>query len=135
MRYIIAVLILSILSGCSSIYTQPEASQTDIDENVTREELTPTLEQPPETVEKNTEIDILFAGDIMLHMPQINSAKVSSGYDFTPPFQYVKPYVEKADFAIANIETSFSDKDKPFSGFPLFNSPVEILDAIKLNWF
>ncbi|HOK63346.1 MAG TPA: hypothetical protein PLE17_05590, partial [Soehngenia sp.] len=77
MRYIIAVLILSILSGCSSIYTQPEASQTDIDENVTREELTPTLEQPPETVEKNTEIDILFAGDIMLHMPQINSAKVS----------------------------------------------------------
>jgi len=135
MRYIIAVLILSILSGCSSIYTQPEASQTDIDENVTREELTPTLEQPPETVEKNTEIDILFAGDIMLHMPQINSAKVSFGYDFTPPFQYVKPYVEKADFAIANIETSFSDKDKPFSGFPLFNSPVEILDAIKLTGF
>ena len=135
MRYIIAVLILSILSGCSSIYTQPEASQTDIDENVTREELTPTLEQPPETVEKNTEIDILFAGDIMLHMPQINSAKVSFGYDFTLPFQYVKPYVEKADFAIANIETSFSDKDKPFSGFPLFNSPVEILDAIKLTGF
>ncbi|TJX65216.1 CapA family protein [Soehngenia saccharolytica] len=135
MRYIIAVLILSILSGCSSVYTQPEASQTDIDENVTREELTPALEEPPETVEKNTEIDILFAGDIMLHMPQINSAKVSLGYDFTPPFQYVKPYVEKADFAIANIETSFSDKDKPFSGFPLFNSPVEILDAIKLTGF
>jgi poly-gamma-glutamate synthesis protein (capsule biosynthesis protein) len=135
MRYIIAVLILSILSGCNSVYTQPNDTGTDFSENVTKQELIPTEEKSTETVKKYTEIDIIFAGDIMLHMPQINSAKASLGYDFTPPFHYVKPYIEKADFAIANIETSFSNKDKPFSGFPLFNSPVEILDALKHTGF
>ncbi|TFZ41055.1 CapA family protein [Soehngenia longivitae] len=135
MRYIIVVLMLSILSGCNNVYTQPEVMGTDISENVTKEDLTLTSEKPIKTVEQYKEIDLLFAGDIMLHMPQINSAKSFLGYDFTPTFQYVKPYIEKADFAIANIETSFSNKDKPFSGFPLFNSPVEILDALKHTGF
>ena len=74
---------------------------------------------------------ILAVGDIMFHMPQINAAKTKDGYDFYPPFKYVKKYIEEADIAIANFETVTAGKESGFSGFPKFNSPVETILGLK----
>ena len=42
-------------------------------------------QSPPEKVR------IVFAGDVMMHTPQIQRAKGVSGYDFNSCFRYVKP--------------------------------------------
>lgn len=81
-------------------------------------------------------ISILGVGDIMFHMPQIVSANLDDGgYDFNPPFKYVKKYIEEADIALANFETVTAGNAKGFSGFPRFNSPMETVYALKQTGF
>lgn len=78
-----------------------------------------------------TEITLLFAGDVMGHMPQINSAFDSSSgtYDFNPVFSLVKPIVSQADIALANLETTLAGK--PYSGYPQFSAPDSLATALK----
>lgn len=78
--------------------------------------------QPKTTILSVPEITVLFAGDAMQHFPQINSARTAdNGYDYKHCFQYIEPYFREADFVIANLETTLSDKN--FSGYPRFVSP------------
>ncbi len=78
-----------------------------------------------------TEISIINAGDIMFHMAQVRGAlnEETGEYDFWPTYQYVAPYVQAADLAVVNFETTLDDTD--YSGYPGFNSPVSSLRAIK----
>lgn len=78
-----------------------------------------------------TEITLLFAGDVMGHMPQINSAYDSSLgiYDFNPVFSLVKPLISQADIALANLETTLAGK--PFAGYPQFSAPDSLATALK----
>ena len=86
--------------------------------------------QKSETVLAET-ITLIFAGDIMHHMPQMNAAYVpeTNSLDYTPCFQFVKPAIEKADLAFCNLETSLGGK--PYAGYPRFSSPDELLFALK----
>mgnify|MGYP002620152577 CR=1 FL=1 len=72
------------------------------------------------------------AGDIMMHMPQLPAYydPESKRYDFTPFFTEVKPYLQDADWAMANLETTLSE-DGDYSGFPRFSSPHELAAALK----
>ncbi|MGC3978009.1 MAG: CapA family protein [Paludibacteraceae bacterium] len=83
----------------------------------------PTVEEKP--------LILLFAGDVMNHIPQSNAAYISSSnsYDYRPCFQYVKTYIENADVAFCNLE--FPLAGKPYSGFPTFSGPDEMLDALQ----
>jgi poly-gamma-glutamate synthesis protein (capsule biosynthesis protein) len=77
------------------------------------------------------QIKLVFAGDIMGHMPQISAAKCPDdslcNYDFSPCYQFLKPYIDSADFAIVNLETTLAGE--PYSGYPQFSSPDEALYA------
>ncbi len=86
----------------------------------------PSFQSKPATVER---IKILFAGDIMAHMPQILKAQQGDIYDFRPSFQYVKPLFEDADLTIVNLETTLS-QTPPYSGYPAFRSPAELAAAL-----
>lgn len=87
----------------------------------------------------NKEIDtyeasILAVGDIMVHYPQLNAQYNSStnSYNFENNFKYVKKYIEKADYSLANLETTLTGNDVyPYSSYPRFNSPDELADALK----
>ncbi len=113
-----AVFLLGLaVSGCSSVHTINKGS---------RLEHIPAVEISPDTVELN----ILCAGDIMAHMPQINSAQTEQGgYDFTENYAYVKPILQNSDLAICNIEFTFAGK--PYSGYPSFSAPGQIAEAVK----
>ncbi len=75
------------------------------------------------------------AGDIMCHSTQLTHAKKSDGsYYFDDCFEYVKPYFEGYDLMIANLEVTFGGKEfGAFSGYPMFNTPDSMADAVKYS--
>lgn len=75
-------------------------------------------------------ITLLFAGDMMQHQEQIDSASTADGrYNYSECFSLVKDEVAKADLAIANLEVTFAGK--PYAGYPSFSAPDEYLYAIQ----
>ncbi|WP_432663216.1 CapA family protein [Wukongibacter baidiensis] len=76
-------------------------------------------------------IQIASVGDIMCHSPQYRSVYKDEKYDFTSWFIDVKQYIEGADIAIANLETTFSGPEKKYSGYPQFNTPKALGTALK----
>ncbi|WP_019153882.1 CapA family protein [Robertmurraya massiliosenegalensis] len=88
-----------------------------------------------EIIEENpyTEIQIAAAGDIMFHDTQLKSGydEGSNSYDFKSVFEDVKNIISTADLAIANFETTTAGDAQPYTGYPVFNSPDEVIDAIQ----
>lgn len=70
--------------------------------------------------------EILIVGDVMAHMPQVESARIGEErFDFTPHFRYLRPLFEEADLVVANLETTLSPRP-PYSGYPRFSTPEEL---------
>lgn len=65
----------------------------------------------------------------MQHQSQINAARTTKGYDYSTCFEYVKEEINRADFAIANLEVTLGGK--PYRGYPAFSAPDEFLTAIR----
>ena len=88
-----------------------------------------TMPEPEKIVATAT---IASTGDVLMHLPVVNSCKTDSGYDFDNIFQYLKEYAEDADFAAANLETTLAGTDNgyKYSGYPHFNCPDEIVDSL-----
>jgi poly-gamma-glutamate synthesis protein (capsule biosynthesis protein) len=122
---IILILLSLVLSSCRAV-TKPDIHSENI--NIySEDEVIPIEEKVEDKVE---EITLLAVGDIMFHSPQVRAAYLGEGnYDFTPTFKYVKEYIESVDLALANYETVTLD-NKPYSGFPRFNSPKETILAL-----
>ena len=82
-------------------------------------------------VNDTSRVSLLFAGDIMGHNEQITGARDTSNgtYNYEPTFRFVKPVIEKADIAIANLEVTLAGP--PFSGYPQFSSPDALAVAAK----
>ena len=76
-------------------------------------------------------VTLLFAGDVMGHEPQWKAAYdvVMGSYDYHPCFQYVQPLVQHADLACANLEVTLAGP--PYTSYPCFSSPDELLFALK----
>ncbi len=76
-------------------------------------------------------VSLLFIGDIMGHYAQINAAldTTTGEYNFDRTFRKVSPLIQKADFAIANLEVTLAGA--PYSGHPRFSSPDELALAAK----
>ena len=96
-----------------------------------------TVSQSSNYKEKNTVTDqetsarIMANGDLLYHDIIYISAKKSDGtYDFHENFEYVKPWLKKADLVIGDFEGTVN-KDHYLAGYPLFNAPGEVMDAIK----
>lgn len=66
---------------------------------------------------------LLFAGDVMGHMPQVHAAFDSNTrtYNFTSCFRFIRPLLDSVDIAVANLETTLAGP--PYTGYPLFSSP------------
>lgn len=83
-------------------------------------------------------LNVVFVGDLMCHMPQIESAKIitaKDSFNFLESFNFIKPFISQADIAIGNLETVIGGKDLTYTGYPNFNSPFEYLSAIKETGF
>lgn len=90
---------------------------------------TKTQESPSEGQDTLT-ATLYFAGDIMMHLPQVKSATIApEKYDIHQNYKHIAPYVKEADLSIANLETTFGGK--PYRGYPQFSSPDTLAHALK----
>lgn len=89
-------------------------------------------DQDDAIVQEPIQVQISAVGDVMMHLPQIHSGKKADGsYDFHPFFQEIKSKLSEADITFANFETTLRGTDIPYQGYPRFNSPDEIVLALK----
>ncbi len=73
---------------------------------------------------------LLFAGDVMQHMPQVLAARrVDGTYDYTSVFEGVAPYFAAADLTVVNLETTLAASDD-YAGYPCFRSPLALAAAL-----
>ncbi len=80
------------------------------------------------------DVSIVFAGDAMQHIAQVNSAKRAGDlYDYSECFTEVKDYVSSADYAVVNFETTLGGK--PYTGYPCFSTPDSYADALAATGF
>lgn len=71
---------------------------------------------------------LLFAGDFMQHLAQIEAAQTDSGYNYDECWRYVCEEVGRADVAIGNFETTLGGK--PYGGYPNFCAPDEFFTSL-----
>jgi poly-gamma-glutamate synthesis protein (capsule biosynthesis protein) len=82
-------------------------------------------------------VTILGSGDVLIHPPLIEQArddaqaKGEAGYDFTEILGAIAPDVRDADLAICELETPLAPPSGPFSGWPEFDAPPQVLTALK----
>ena len=75
-------------------------------------------------------LTLLFAGDLMQHQAQIESARRPDGsFDYRPCFAPVRSLIEEADIAIGNLEVTLAGR--PYSGYPCFSAPDEFAAALR----
>jgi poly-gamma-glutamate synthesis protein (capsule biosynthesis protein) len=76
---------------------------------------------------------IVATGDLLVHKPVADRALADGGgrrYDFRTMLTRVKPLVAGADLALCHIETPLSRDDRNISGYPVFNTPRELANAV-----
>ncbi|MFM0788989.1 CapA family protein [Streptococcus suis] len=97
---------------------------------IVSEHLVPRLNQASESMHSDNSVRIMAHGDLLYHLPILRGAEQPDGsYDFSENFTYVKPWIEQADFAIADFEGTIS-QDVELAGYPLFNAPAIVADNI-----
>ena len=103
------------------------SAQPDRQENT--EEIEPSDGQPEKQEEKM--IQLMMLGDNLLHMGIVNTGKQSDGsenYDFL--FDDLTPFLAEAEIKMINQETILGGNELGFSGYPLFNSPTQVGEAM-----
>ena len=92
----------------------------------------PTPEPTPDpTPTPAPEVTLLMVGDILLHTPVAKSGKMEEGgYDFTAVFANLREEIEGADLALVNQEVIIGGEELGISGYPRFNAPYELGDAL-----
>jgi hypothetical protein len=76
---------------------------------------------------------VIGSGDVLLHDALWTNAERDgggAGFDFRPLFADVKTVVSSADLAICHMETPLGRPEGPFSSYPIFNVPPQVVPAL-----
>ncbi|HPU63066.1 MAG TPA: DUF4846 domain-containing protein [Mobilitalea sp.] len=81
--------------------------------------------------ENKSSITLLAVGDNLIHIEVVQSGMQSDGtYNYDHLYDEMKDEIMGADIAVVNQETILGGKELIYSGYPAFNSPTEIGDAL-----
>ncbi len=126
-----------VLLGCFGCASKDEATSKPEMEIVTEpmaEEV--HSEVVAEEVFVEPEVDLIMVGDILLHDNVQNSGKLADGtYNYDHLFANVIDEIQTADVAIANQEIILGGTELGLSGYPRFNGPYEVADALVMAGF
>ncbi|MFN2518610.1 MAG: CapA family protein [Jatrophihabitantaceae bacterium] len=108
-----------------------------------------TITSPPDTAAPRSKatatpakdaartVTVLGSGDVLIHPPLWEQAHADaaaqgkSGYDFGPIYAGIAPATRGVDLATCEMETPLAPPQGPFSGWPNFNAPPQVLTALK----
>lgn len=117
-------------SGVANVVAEPTATPTPAPETVRATPVPPTPTPTPEP----RQITMSFSGDILSHSSVYVQARSLGGpeleYDYRPLFREVASHLTAADLAICVLETPVSSDNTGLSGYPTFNAPRELPDAL-----
>ena len=125
-----AFLIVLSLGGCvrsiNSDITSETTAQVAADTTASTDEDTTAAPEP-----EKTGVTIRMVGDVLLHEAVTESGLRDDGtYNFDHLFKNVLDEIKSADIALVNQEVILGGKEMGLSGYPAFNGPFEVGDAI-----
>lgn len=138
------VLTLSMATtSCSEASAPGAAGQLDptvlptTDGDTTATAATSTTDPPPPTTTEPppVELTLAFGGDILTHLPLVETARdhgaaVGAPYDFGPLLAPLAPVVGAADLALCHLEVPLVADGQAVSGYPSFHAPRELAPAL-----
>lgn len=90
-----------------------------------------TIPVNDDAVIDNNELEIVMVGDVLLHDGVTKACKTKNGeYDFHVLFEHVNDDIRNADIAIVNQEVILGGSELRVTGYPSFNAPYEVGDAL-----
>lgn len=85
----------------------------------------------PVTPPPRPSVTLAFTGDVLVHRPVWQQAAVyGEPFDFGPMFAPVAETISSADLALCHLETPLSATNTGLSGYPTFNAPRQVADAL-----
>lgn len=92
---------------------------------------TPTPSPTPSPTPLPKQVTLLAVGDDLVHGSTLNGGLQEDGtYDFNGFYRHLKDEISAADIAIINQETILGGAEFAYSGYPTFNTPDAMGDAI-----
>lgn len=128
---IILITICVCIIGTRKTISKYAAKLTSADEFVEDVDTGDQKDKEEKKVPENATFTMAVTGDIMCHNTQYADAKTANGYDFSYVFEDVKRYIQTADIAVGNLETTFTGSQAGYSGYPTFNTPEALAYNLK----
>lgn len=81
-------------------------------------------------------VTVAVSGDVLIHdnvwaSAQRSAARTGRGsFDFRPMLAPLRPTLRGADLALCHLETPLAPRGGPYSGYPLFSAPPQVVDAL-----
>lgn len=127
--YVFLVVFIAILIAGGLIYGFQHFRESQKEPSAHETDLNPAPQPEPEPVH----ITIAATGDILIHNTVYFAAydPKTNTYDFRDQFQHVRASLSEADLTIANLETTLGGPAQGYSGYPQFNTPDSIIEALK----
>ena len=120
------------LENTDAVHSDSATDNTSSDSGFSSDE--PANDGPVEPISSAT---VSVVGDILTHLSVLDAAHdtKTGAYEFDPFFEYVTPYITKADYAVANLEVTLAGAERKYTGYPRFNAPDSIATSMKAAGF
>lgn len=146
--FCILVVCILLFSSCVADLLPWQGKVEEPDEPVQAVDTDSSIQQPDEipiptntpepipTLRGTTKMTVRAVGDILMHMPLVDSGRQADGtYDLTHLFEDISSYLKGADIVTANLETTISNDEMGFGGYPRFRTPEALLPALQYAGF
>ena len=126
--------LMMVFAGCTTNVAEQSETSTPAAFVPSIPTTEPTMPTQP-AVTKISTATIGSTGDLLMHDKVILSGydAQSDTYDYDSIFSEFSRFVSRVDYAVANLEVTLCGQDNGFDygGYPQFNSPDAIVDAVK----
>ena len=129
MRSKIGFLVFAVVLLIATAYLVTNQSQEKTPQAI----VSPVTSPTSSPAAKPRSISIVSSGDILLHerlWVQAKADGTDGNLDFYPQLADLEPVFSSADLALCHLETPLAELGVDYEGYPTFNAPPQITDAI-----
>ncbi len=131
LKWVLLVLLVVLLTGGGYYYAKYYRV-----EKISKNEVANKAQETSDTAKPKSEekkiVKLIATGDMIAHSAILEQGKKPNGtYDFTPMLANMKPLFDKADVRFCNQATPAGGESFGYSGYPVFNAPLEWPRAIE----